>query len=56
VRNRTLLLFFLAVGVFHFSALGTIPLLEPDEGRCAEVPSDLPCLEEVGGRAVPCAV
>jgi 4-amino-4-deoxy-L-arabinose transferase-like glycosyltransferase len=41
VRNRTLLLFCLAVGVFYFSALGTIPLLEPDEGRYAEIPREM---------------
>ena len=41
VRKRTLLLFFLAVGIFYFSALGTIPLLEPDEGRYAEIPREM---------------
>lgn len=41
MRKRTLLLFFLAVGVFYFSALGTIPLLEPDEGRYAEIPREM---------------
>ena len=41
MRNRTLLLFCLAVGVFYFSAFGTIPLLEPDEGRYAEIPREM---------------
>ena len=41
VRKRTLLLFFLAVGILYFSALGTIPLLEPDEGRYAEIPREM---------------
>jgi 4-amino-4-deoxy-L-arabinose transferase-like glycosyltransferase len=41
VRKRTLLLFFLAVGILYFSELGTIPLLEPDEGRYAEIPREM---------------
>jgi 4-amino-4-deoxy-L-arabinose transferase-like glycosyltransferase len=41
VRKRTLLLFFLAVAILYFSALGTIPLLEPDEGRYAEIPREM---------------
>ncbi len=34
-------LFLLAVGILYFSALGTIPLLEPDEGRYAEIPREM---------------
>ncbi len=41
MRTRTLLLFFLAVGLLYFSALGTVPLLEPDEGRYAEIPREM---------------
>ena len=41
VKRRTLFLFFLAVGLLYFSALGTIPLLEPDEGRYAEIPREM---------------
>jgi 4-amino-4-deoxy-L-arabinose transferase-like glycosyltransferase len=41
VKRRTLFLFFLAVGLFYFSALGTVPLLEPDEGRYAEIPREM---------------
>ncbi|MBI5904874.1 MAG: glycosyltransferase family 39 protein [Deltaproteobacteria bacterium] len=39
--RRALLLFFLAVGITYYSALGTIPLLEPDEGRYAEIPREM---------------
>jgi 4-amino-4-deoxy-L-arabinose transferase-like glycosyltransferase len=41
VRKRTLFLFFLAVGLFYCSALCTVPLLEPDEGRYAEIPREM---------------
>jgi len=41
VRKRTLFLFFLAVGMLYCSALGTVPLLEPDEGRYAEIPREM---------------
>ncbi len=40
-RLRPVLLFFLAVGILYYSALGTIPLLEPDEGRYAEIPREM---------------
>ncbi|MGA6993678.1 MAG: phospholipid carrier-dependent glycosyltransferase [Candidatus Deferrimicrobiaceae bacterium] len=41
MKNRTFLLFFLAVAILYGSALGTIPLLEPDEGRYAEIPREM---------------
>ena len=41
MRKRTLFLFFLAVGMLYCSALGTVPLLEPDEGRYAEIPREM---------------
>jgi 4-amino-4-deoxy-L-arabinose transferase-like glycosyltransferase len=41
LKSRTLLLFFLAVAILYGSALGTIPLLEPDEGRYAEIPREM---------------
>jgi len=34
-------LFFLSVAVVYYSGLGTIPLLEPDEGRYAEIPREM---------------
>jgi len=39
--RRAVLLFFLAIGIVFYSALGTIPLLEPDEGRYAEIPREM---------------
>lgn len=41
MSRRAALLFFLAVGITYYSALGTIPLLEPDEGRYAEIPREM---------------
>ena len=41
LSRRSVLLFFLAVGILYYSALGTIPLLEPDEGRYAEIPREM---------------
>jgi 4-amino-4-deoxy-L-arabinose transferase-like glycosyltransferase len=41
LKSRTLLLFFLAVAILYGSSLGTIPLLEPDEGRYAEIPREM---------------
>lgn len=41
MRKRTLFLFFLAVGMLYCLALGTVPLLEPDEGRYAEIPREM---------------
>jgi 4-amino-4-deoxy-L-arabinose transferase-like glycosyltransferase len=41
VNRRTLALLFLAILLFYFSALGTMPLLEPDEGRYAEIPREM---------------
>jgi 4-amino-4-deoxy-L-arabinose transferase-like glycosyltransferase len=38
---RRLLLFFAAVASIYFFALGTVPLLEPDEARYAEVPREM---------------
>ena len=41
MKRRTLSLFFLSAAILYFSALGTIPLLEPDEGRYAEIPQEM---------------
>jgi 4-amino-4-deoxy-L-arabinose transferase-like glycosyltransferase len=41
VTGRALLLFILCLSVLYFSGLGTIPLLEPDEGRYAEIPREM---------------
>jgi 4-amino-4-deoxy-L-arabinose transferase-like glycosyltransferase len=41
VNRRTLVLLFLALSLFYFSELGTMPLLEPDEGRYAEIPREM---------------
>jgi len=41
MNRRAALLFFLAVGIVYYSALGSIPLLEPDEGRYAEIPREM---------------
>ena len=41
MSRRPLLLFFLAIGITYYSALGVIPLLEPDEGRYAEIPREM---------------
>ncbi len=41
MSRRTLVLLFLAFALFYFSALGTMPLLEPDEGRYAEIPREM---------------
>jgi len=41
VSRRAVALFFLAVAILYYSALGTIPLLEPDEGRYAEIPREM---------------
>ncbi len=41
VTKRTLCLFFLAASLLYFSALGVMPLLEPDEGRYAEIPREM---------------
>jgi 4-amino-4-deoxy-L-arabinose transferase-like glycosyltransferase len=41
VKRWTLSLFFLSAAILYFSALGTIPLLEPDEGRYAEIPREM---------------
>lgn len=38
---RAAALFFLSVALLYYSALGTIPLLEPDEGRYAEIPREM---------------
>lgn len=41
MKVRTFLLFSFSLAIFYFSALGTIPLLEPDEGRYAEIPREM---------------
>ncbi|MGE5190473.1 MAG: glycosyltransferase family 39 protein [Gemmatimonadota bacterium] len=39
--RRTLTLFFAAVVLLYLSSLGTMPLLEPDEARYAEIPREM---------------
>ncbi len=41
MSRRLLLPFFLAVAILYYAALGVIPLLEPDEGRYAEIPREM---------------
>ncbi|OYV72119.1 MAG: hypothetical protein B7Z74_06045, partial [Deltaproteobacteria bacterium 21-66-5] len=41
MSRRAVALFFLSVAVIYYSGLGTIPLLEPDEGRYAEIPREM---------------
>ncbi len=41
MNRRTLILLILAFSLFYFSALGTMPLMEPDEGRYAEIPREM---------------
>jgi 4-amino-4-deoxy-L-arabinose transferase-like glycosyltransferase len=41
LNRRAVVLLFLAIGILYYSALGTIPLLEPDEGRYAEIPREM---------------
>ena len=41
VTRRAILLFFGCLALLYFSGLGTIPLLEPDEGRYAEIPREM---------------
>ncbi|GAB4366528.1 MAG: glycosyltransferase family 39 protein [Deltaproteobacteria bacterium] len=41
ISSRALLLFFLCLALLYGSGLGTIPLLEPDEGRYAEIPREM---------------
>ncbi|MFZ2223519.1 MAG: phospholipid carrier-dependent glycosyltransferase, partial [Candidatus Deferrimicrobium sp.] len=41
MSRRAVALFFLSVAVVYYSGLGTIPLLEPDEGRYAEIPREM---------------
>jgi len=41
VNRRTLVLLFLSFVLLYFSALGTMPLMEPDEGRYAEIPREM---------------
>lgn len=41
VTRRAILLFFVCLALLYFSGLGTIPLLEPDEGRYAEIPREM---------------
>ncbi|HEY5996434.1 MAG TPA: phospholipid carrier-dependent glycosyltransferase, partial [Candidatus Deferrimicrobiaceae bacterium] len=39
--RATLVLFFVSLALLYFSALGTMPLMEPDEGRYAEIPREM---------------
>ncbi len=41
MNRRTLILFFAAVALLYLSSLGTMPLLEPDEARYAEIPREM---------------
>ena len=41
MSRRAVALFFLSVAVIYYTGLGTIPLLEPDEGRYAEIPREM---------------
>ena len=41
MKIQTFLLFSFSVAIFYFSSLGTIPFLEPDEGRYAEIPREM---------------
>lgn len=41
ISRRALFLFFLCLALLYGSVLGTIPLLEPDEGRYAEIPREM---------------
>ena len=41
MSRRAVALFFLSVAVVYYAGLGTIPLLEPDEGRYAEIPREM---------------
>jgi 4-amino-4-deoxy-L-arabinose transferase-like glycosyltransferase len=41
VRRSSFILLLLAMALFYFSALETVPLLEPDEGRYAEIPREM---------------
>jgi len=41
LSRRAVVLFFLSVAVIYYAGLGTIPLLEPDEGRYAEIPREM---------------
>lgn len=41
VHIGMLALFFVSLAFLYFSALGTMPLMEPDEGRYAEIPREM---------------
>lgn len=41
MQRRSFLLLVVALGLLYFSALGAVPLLEPDEGRYAEIPREM---------------
>jgi len=41
MNRRAVALFFLSVAILYYSSLGTLPLLEPDEGRYAEIPREM---------------
>lgn len=41
MNRRTLFFLVLAFLLFYFSALGTMPLMEPDEARYAEIPREM---------------
>ncbi len=41
VSRKTLLLVLFFLVLLHFAALGTMPLMDPDEGRYAEIPREM---------------
>jgi len=41
VSRRAVGLFFLSVAIVYYASLGTVPLLEPDEGRYAEISREM---------------
>ena len=41
MNRRAVALFFLSIAILYYSALGTLPLLEPDEGRYAAIPREM---------------
>ncbi|HEY3489338.1 MAG TPA: glycosyltransferase family 39 protein [Candidatus Deferrimicrobiaceae bacterium] len=41
VSGKALLLFFLSAAILYFAVLGTMPLMDPDEGRYAEIPREM---------------
>jgi 4-amino-4-deoxy-L-arabinose transferase-like glycosyltransferase len=41
IRPKTIFLLLAALGLLYFGFLGTVPLLDPDEGRYAEIPREM---------------